>query len=62
MKAIRSSETSVLTRATWCHIPEDGNLRIILGLNGVIVMYGSSGMHHMALLSAFYSSCCMYFC
>jgi hypothetical protein len=24
MEAIRSSETSALTRATWCHIPEDG--------------------------------------
>jgi hypothetical protein len=24
MEAIRSSETSDLSRATWCHIPEDG--------------------------------------
>jgi lantibiotic modifying enzyme len=26
MEAIRSSETSVLTRATWRNLPEDGNL------------------------------------
>jgi hypothetical protein len=25
MEAIRSSETSVLKRATWCHLPEDDN-------------------------------------
>jgi hypothetical protein len=25
MEAIRSSEMSVLKRATWCHIPEDDN-------------------------------------
>jgi hypothetical protein len=26
MEAIRSSETLVLTRASWRHIPEDGNV------------------------------------
>jgi hypothetical protein len=26
-EAARSSEMSVLTRFTWCHIPEDGNLQ-----------------------------------
>jgi hypothetical protein len=25
MEAIRSSETSVLIRATWCHLPQDDN-------------------------------------
>jgi hypothetical protein len=28
MEAIRSSETSVHTRSTWCHIPENGILHI----------------------------------
>jgi hypothetical protein len=26
IEAIRSSETSVCTRSTWCHIPEDGTI------------------------------------
>jgi hypothetical protein len=32
METIRSSETSVLTRATWHHIPKDGILRSVLKL------------------------------
>jgi hypothetical protein len=30
MEAIRSSETSVLIRATRCHLPEDDNHRIVV--------------------------------
>jgi hypothetical protein len=30
MEAICSSKTSVLTRSTWHHIPEDGILSILL--------------------------------
>jgi hypothetical protein len=32
MEAIHSSETSVLTRATWCHISEDGFLQCQISL------------------------------
>jgi hypothetical protein len=31
MEAIRSSETSVHTRTTWRHIPEDSILQLLLG-------------------------------
>jgi hypothetical protein len=30
IEAIRSSETSILTTATWRHIPEDAILRIVI--------------------------------
>jgi hypothetical protein len=46
IEAIRSSETSVLTRATWHHIPEDGilqshrseNLKFYIALTGWAVL------------------------
>jgi hypothetical protein len=45
MKAIRSSETSVLTRATWRNTPEDGILqlgkRLDIQSQGVITIYVS---------------------
>jgi hypothetical protein len=37
MEAIRSSETSVLIRATRCHLPEDDNHRHNSGLNVFIL-------------------------
>jgi hypothetical protein len=33
MEAIRSCEMSVLTRATWHHIPEDGIFPIVISLD-----------------------------
>jgi hypothetical protein len=33
MEAIRSSEMSVLIRATWCHFPEDDNHPVVIILH-----------------------------
>jgi hypothetical protein len=35
MEAIRSSETSVLTRVTWRHVPEDGILQCVQSFRGL---------------------------